>query len=328
MTDHVEPGARPLLSVVVVIVSDTTASRCDASHLAGCLEALHAQVAPPPLEVIVPHHLQVEGLDELRRRYPEVRFIPVPDLRTFSGLGRGTREHHDELRARGIQAARGEVVALLEDHAGPDPNWCRQVMAAHGRGYAAVGGAIENGVDRALNWAVYFCDFGKYQNPLPAGPAGYASDANVSYKREALEAVRGTWTEIFQEPRVNGALLARGEQIALSPEIVVLQQRHGLKLRSALAERFVWGRSYAASRGASLGSRRLLFAALSPLLPGILLLRMGRNVAARGRTSGSFAKALPYTAMLLVAWSCGELVGYLRGGSAAAPRQVVTAGAI
>ncbi len=27
-------------------------------------------------------------------------------------------------------------------------------------GYAAIGGAIENGINRPLNWAVYYCDFG------------------------------------------------------------------------------------------------------------------------------------------------------------------------
>ena len=28
--------------------------------------------------------------------------------------------------------------------------------------YAAIGGAIENGIDQLLNWAVYFCNFGGY----------------------------------------------------------------------------------------------------------------------------------------------------------------------
>jgi hypothetical protein len=312
------PAVAPRLSVVVVIVSDTTAARCGTSHLSGCLHALQEQVSPPSMEVIVPHHLQVDGIEDLRREFPNVRFLPVADLRTFHGLGKANREHHDELRARGMRAARGEIIGLLEDHARPDPNWCQEVVAEHEKGYAAVGGAIENGIDRALNWAVYFCDFGKYQNPVPAGESGFASDANVAYKREALEAIRTTWSDVFREPRVNHALMERGEKIALSPRVVVSQYRAGLLLGSALHERYVWGRSYAAARSAELGPRRLVLALLSPVLPPMLLLRMWRNNLRKGRATGAFLKALPVTALLLVSWSAGEFAGYLMGEPEAA----------
>jgi hypothetical protein len=122
----------------------------------------------------------------------------------------GGREHHDVLRARGLAAAHGDLVGLLEVHARPDPQWCASVAAAHRQPYAAVGGAIENGVDRPLNWAVYYCDFGRYQNPVPAGETLFASDANVTYKRAALEGVRPSWQESFREVVVNRALTSLG----------------------------------------------------------------------------------------------------------------------
>ena len=43
------------------------------------------------------------------------------------------------------------------------------MVVAHREYYAAIGGAIENGVDRPLNWAVYYSDFGRYQNPFQSG---------------------------------------------------------------------------------------------------------------------------------------------------------------
>ena len=86
---------------------------------------------------------------------------------------------------------------LLEDHARPDAHWAANVVAAHRQTHAAVGGAIENGIDRALNWAVYYCDFGKYQNPVPAGETPFASDANTTYKRAELESVRSVWGDAF-----------------------------------------------------------------------------------------------------------------------------------
>jgi hypothetical protein len=317
MSDIVtEAPKHPLLSVVVAIVSDTVGSRCDASHLAGSLEALGNQRDAPPMEVIVPYHARVQGIEELRRRFPGVVFLPVDDLKTFTGEG-GSREHHDELRARGVAAARGEIIGLLEDHARADPYWCARVVEAHRRGYAAVGGAIENGIDRPLNWAVYFCDFSRYQNPLPEGESPIVSDANVAYKRTALESIRPIWQDIFREVEVNSALRSRGEKLALSPKIVVHQHRGDLRLAGALKERFIWGRSYAMARGgAAGGATRKRYAALVPALPAVLLLRMIATVMKKRRRLGVFLKALPLTAILTVSWSYGELVGYL-----AAPRR-------
>ncbi|MCI0591197.1 MAG: hypothetical protein L0Y67_06305 [Gammaproteobacteria bacterium] len=301
----------PLLSVVVVIVSDTTDARCDVAHLAGNLQALTQQLDPPPMEIIVPYHPPVEGIEELKSRFPDVVFIAVENHRTITRSG-GSREHHDKLRAHGLAFARGEIIGLLEDHARPDSHWCARMVEAHRRDYAAVGGAIENGVDRPLNWAVYFCDFGRYQNPVPAGESAFASDANITYKRSTLMSIRPIWQEIFHETAVNGALRSQGEKLALSAEAIVFQHRGGLRLSSALRERFIWGRSYAATRSKILdGAKRMVYAALSPLLPGILLFRMTVNIAKKGRCIGAFLKALPLTAMLTVSWSLGELVGYV-----------------
>jgi hypothetical protein len=301
------------LSVVIIIASDTT-NRCpNLSHLGRCLEALTQQVDPPSMEIIVPYHLRADDIKELKLRFPEVVFLLVDDLKKFD-LHRSSREHHDELRARGLAAARGEIIGLLEDHALPDPNWCTRVAEAHRKGYVGVGGSIENGTNRPLNWAVYFCDFGKYQNPVPEGESSFVSDANASYKRSALESIRPVWQESFNEPAVNWALTRRGEKLALSPKIIVHQHRGPLRLGSALKERFIWGRSYAATRTRLAGStKRMICAAFSPMLPGVLLLRMTLNVMKKGRCKGVFLKVLPLTTMLTMAWSLGELVGYLTG---------------
>jgi hypothetical protein len=314
-----ESGAnRPVLSVVVVIVSDTTRAGGDTSHLDGCLDALERQVDAPPMEIIVPYHSRTRGV-EGRRRFPGVRFLRADDLRSVTETG-GSREHHDELRARGLAVARGEIIALLEDHARPDPHWCARIVEEHRQPFAAIGGAIENGIDRPLNWAVYFCDFGRYQNPIPSGASPFASDANVSYKRAALEAIRPTWERVFHETAVNSALTARGETIALSPEVIVRQYRAGLRLRDALRERFIWGRSYAASRAELAGGARpWLYAALSPALPGLLLSRMASNVLRKRRHRGAFLRAFPLTAVLTVSWSLGELAGYVTRRARGAP---------
>ncbi len=112
---------------------------------------------------------------------------------------------------------------------------------------------------------------------------------------------------------MNGALESSGRTIALDPAIVVHQNRAGLTLGAAIRERFVWGRSYAATRRALLtGPRRLAYAALSPVLPLVLFLRMARTSRERGSLA-PFIRATPLIAILLMTWSAGEGVGYLFG---------------
>ena len=308
----------PVLSVVVVVVSDTVSRSAGLAPLARCLEALERQIDAPETEVIVPYlprHEEVEELDHLTHRFPRVLFLAARDVRSPVGA---SREHHDMLRARGLAAARGEIVALLEDHARPDPRWCGHVVEAHRLPHAAIGGAIENDIDRPLNWAVYFCDFHRYLNPVRAGATEVASDANVSFKRRSLEAIRPVWEGSFHEPDVNAALAQRGETLALSPDIVVVQHREGLRPVEALKERFVWGRSYAAARGAAATwERRVFLTALCPALPLLLTARMARTVADRRRLGRAFLRALPWTLLLTSSWSLGELTGYVAGRSTA-----------
>ncbi len=304
----------PSLSVVVAIVSDTTKPRANVTDLIGCLESIAEQKDAPAMEIIVPYHPRVDGIDEVKRRFPDVRLVYVDDLPSLTGTA-GSREHHDELRARGMRVARGELVGLLEDHARADPMWAARMAEMHREGYAGVGGAIENGLDRPLNWAVYFCDFGRYQNPMPAGDSELASDANVVYKRPFLESIRDVWENRFDEPSVNWALKQRGERLGMTPEAVVYQYRTGLGLSNALQERYIWGRSYAATRSRTAGPKRFVYAATAPLLPAVLLLRMSMLAVRKGRTVGAFLKALPLTALLVTSWSWGELLGYLTGRS-------------
>jgi hypothetical protein len=264
-------------------------------------------------EIVVPFYAAVKGITALKAQYPNVNFLEVADLKTYTGRS-GSREHHDELRARGLAVAQGQVVALIEDHGIVAPDWSTRLLEAHAGAFAAVGGAIENGIDRPLNWAVYFCDFLRYQNPLQGGETAIVSDANVAYKRTALESIRPIWQEIFHEASVTAALRSRGQELILAPAAVLHQHRQGLRVSLALRERFVWGRSYAATRArlARL-SQRIFWAVFAPALPVLMMARMTLMAWKKRRTMSAFLKALPLTSALAVSWSCGEWVGYVTG---------------
>ncbi|MFN0009031.1 MAG: glycosyltransferase [Planctomycetota bacterium] len=303
-------AADPRLSVVVALISGKK------GDLERCLQALSSQRGAPDFEILVPWDDAAREVAELASHFPNARFLHANGLDTRAARAGASREHHDTLRTLGLRAARGSIVALTEDHAVATPTWCADMMAAldaHPRA-AAVGGAVECGATSLLGRAVYYCDFGRYENPLPEGPAQYVSDSNVAYRRSALEAIADAWADDYHETVVHGALVACGFDIVLTRKSEVAQVRTGLSFGEALRERFVWGRSYAGTRvaGAPL-TQRAVFAAMTVLLPFLLTWRLLRGKLARKRDLGRFLACLPLVFLLQVGWALGELIGYATG---------------
>lgn len=284
--------------------------------LRGCLAALDHQRDAPELEVIVPVDGSVANLDALRSEHPRVRFIELPELTALAldpDLGRAHRAI-DRRRAAGLAAARGPIVALTEEHARPAADWCRKICEAHRQPHAAIGGAVENARNRALNWALFFSDAGRYAAPLEDGPSSHLTDLNVSYKRPALDAVRETWREEYREMRLHEALRAHGESLWLSGSFVVSQDRGQLALGSALRERFAWARLYAGRRSLGLPTAaRGVLCLGSPLLVLLLPLRQAREVLGRRGQRGPFLRALPLLVLMAAARAAGEALGYATG---------------
>jgi hypothetical protein len=298
---------RPALSVVITIVSG-------ARHLSNCLSALARQdnFDLTQLEVIVPYNKLDMEVPDLQPIFPAVQFEPVSlSINAPSGL---CHEHFDELRAVGLRLARGEILALLEDHEIPDAHWCSNMLTAHEQSYAAIGGAVENDLDNPVNQATCFFDFGRYQNPLAPGPSRFLTDVNVGYKREAFNKIRHIWEHRFHEPRVHEALLDQGETLWLTPDVVVYQHREGLTLSQAIRERFIWGRYFAGNRVNNAGlPARAAFCILSIAVPAIILVKLSHNVLTKRRLVGVFLKVLPVTLLLILFWYFGELTGYITG---------------
>jgi hypothetical protein len=296
------------LSVVVTIVDGGEA-------LERCLTALAAQEQSPEFEVIVPWDETVADIPSLAARFPRFRFLALGRLDTSRPSASATGQHElfDRRRSAGLQAALGRIVAILEDRGVPRADWARTMVSLHEQlPHAVIGGAIENARDTRLHWAVYFCDFGRYQRPFEAGPRPYVSDVNIGYKRRALDATADLWRTRYHETTVHWALQQAGETLYLVPELVVDQCRGALGLNSLIAERFAWGRLFAYTRARESGIfRRLALAALAPLLPALLLVRHARLQITKRVRLRSFLQAAPAMLVLLTAWSLGEAIGYL-----------------
>jgi hypothetical protein len=295
------------LSVIVTVVDGGDALR-------RCLTGLAAQEGAPGMEVIVPCDDSAPDVAGIVAAFPSVRHLPLGELVTAAPAHgpAGQHELFDRRRSAGLAVASGELVAIVEDRGVPRPDWAREASRLHASmPHAVIGGAVENGRDRTLNWAVYFCDFGRYQLPLREGPAAYATDVDICYKRAAIESTRDLWRERYHETTVHWALQRAGEALYLHPAMVVDQHRDGLRLGALVKERRAWGRLFAYTRAREIGfARRVALTVLSPALPFLLLLRHGRMQWAKRRTFGKYLRAAPAVFVLLAAWSFGEMLGY------------------
>lgn len=297
------------VSIVITVVSGGAALR-------RCLESIAVQTDPSVTEIIVPYDRCTANVGELAVDFPQARFHFYDDLGLASSSTIPSRAHRlfDRRRAVGLQLARGRIIAMTEDHAVPADDWVRQILAAHEQPYAAIGGTIENAVDRPLNWALYYCDFGRYGGPLTRGEAEYVSDVNVSYKRKALIAIHESWCEHYHETTTHWALRSRGEILYLDPRLVVYQHRPATSWRQAYRERIEWGRVFAETRVAAVSfRRRLIYAVSTPALPALLLWRAWRHMRRQRLALRRIIQTLPVVGLLLTGWALGELIGYVAG---------------
>ena len=294
------------LSILITVVSGKEPVR-------RCLLTLQPQAQAVAAEIIVPYDEWAMEVGELQPEFPEVNFHLIADS---VGANVPAHQHrlYDRRRAVGLGLARGEVIAMTEDHAVPASDWVKQILVAHRQPFGVIGGAIENGIDRPMNWALYYCDFGRYGCPLTEGDVEYVSDVNVSYKREALEAVRDVWRDEYHETTVHWTMKQRGIELRLDPALKVYQHRPPMTLVKAFRERTEWGRVFAETRVAAIGLlQRIFFALVAPLLPAVLLTRVAKNMLRQHRSFAQMATALPLAAGLLIGWAWGELIGYING---------------
>jgi hypothetical protein len=289
--------SEPELSVVVASVSGWDV-------LEPTLRALDAQPERDRMEVIVVEARGGATRQRLRDHRPAVVLIESERLAI------------PRLRYCGVRAARGKLVAILEDHGTVAAGWAATVLDAHRGIWGAVGGAVENGKDGLVNWAVYFCEYTPYMNPVADGPADDLPGNNIAYKRPHLLRHAGVLEQGQWESWINDRLRADGIPTASSRAMVV----HHIKpfrLGSFLVQRFHFARSYAGMRRRDRSPlRRLVYGVGSLALPALLTARVTRTVLQKRRHLGRFVLAAPLVVLFLTVGACGEMVGYLLGAGA------------
>jgi glycosyltransferase involved in cell wall biosynthesis len=283
-------------------VSVVIASIVGAPFIDECLDSVRQQAAECKAEVMVVACGDAEYAGRLSRKYPWVRVIH-----------RSERETIPELRRRGVEQASGEIVAVIEEHCLAAPDWLKQAIAAFAGGeYGVVGGpVVDHAYKRLRDWVVYFCEYNNYLPPWGPGEWHDLGSANIGYSRALLMKYHDLLTAGYWEAVLHPKLLADGVKFRAAPEMVV-HHRGPFDYGYYLQQRYWFSRAFAGARQLP-ASRKLAYIVASPLIPFLLLARIGQRVWRRQCQVGKFAQAIPLIVPALLVYVAGEFVGYLAG---------------
>lgn len=290
--------ALPAISVVI-------ASGAGGVFLFRCLDSLRDQAAAQDAEVIVVDRCGGETAARLRRAY------------SFVDIVRAELDHRPsvpELRMLGVVRARGDIVAIIEEHCVAPPDWLAAIRSSFQKGDVAIGGPIlDSGFRRVRDWVVYFSEYHNYLPPWPDGERYALNGANIAYRRRTLLEHRGRLASGYWEVVLHPHLAKDGGCFRAVSRMGV---HHTGPFDSTyyLGQRYLLSRVWGGTQRQKVGlARRLLYLGAAPVFPFLLLARITHRVIKSGRNIGRLALALPLLVPVAIAYVWGEWLGYLLG---------------
>jgi hypothetical protein len=267
------------------------------------IDALHDEVVQLGAELVI-----VDGTERGDAVDRGAGDLPSRDVRVSCHPGADVFQ----LRAYGLAEARGDIVAVTEDHSVPTVGYLSSILDAHRRhAEAVVAGAVVNGsserwIDR-VNFLLVHARNLPAQSSLP-GSGWVPTPTNESFKRSAVpERVpdRG-WLET-----VHNVVLLQAGQVVFDDKIVV---RHVQSLGTVgtIRNHFHAGRSMGGLARDAVGDRRtqLRWGARSAVALPRNLARPAWEVAQRDRAhQREILPLLP----AVVALSLVDVIGFVCG---------------
>lgn len=268
-----------------------------------CLESLHKQAQAVGAEILVADG-HGEGLPpDIAQCYPGVKWIKCTGGSVFF------------LRGLAMRQAAGSIVAVTEDHCMVAPDWCREILRAHGDHpeAAAIGGIVNNAATtRLIDWSNFLVVFGPFTAPIKMGAKPAISlQANISYKRRVIPR---QMSELgMMEFLFNRRLREQGELLFADDRLIVWHnQTWGFW--GTFAAHFHNGRSIAGFRSQQISwFERLIRLGGCLILPAYLLWRTVGPVIRKGRLLKPALTSMPFTVLIVTSHAAGEFVGYIFG---------------
>jgi hypothetical protein len=280
-------------------------SRDATSTLRECVSALVASCAGIDAEILVVEATDPDAAKRSADGNPSVRVIAMPAGSLVPALwGRGLRE------------ARGRVVAFTIGQCVVSDGWAGALLSGIRAGAAGVGGPLElRRGSSATARATFYLRYAAWLD-MPAGPAREIAGDNAAYDHAALRDARTDAGESFWEVEAHARFRRLGRTLEVRPEAVAwFTDATGLP--EMAARRFAHGRHSGAFRVRSGVRPRWQVVLGAPLVPFVLLLRVGRRVAQAPGHSLGFLTSLGAFLVLASAWAAGEAVGGITSGASA-----------
>jgi hypothetical protein len=260
--------------------------------LANCLAVLEPQVAALGGEIIVGDG-HGEALDAAKAASSDrLSWIRIPGASVF------------ELRARGVERARGDIVATTEDHVVVGDDWCAKIVDAFARHpeAAVVTGPVLNGsTDKLMDWANFLHTFGAFYPPVNRSQDERCPPvANIAFRREAIG--QGPLAPGFLELELNAQLFGAGRCHVSDTLAVTHVQSHGFWL--TMLSHFDNGRSTTGLRSGS---------TVRPRGPWTLFKSGVGVIGGTEKLTRAARASLPLMFVLSCCHSAGEAVGALAG---------------
>jgi len=223
--------------------------------------------------------------------------------------------------AAGVRGASAPVVVLGEDHSFPQPGWAEALLRAHEKPWAVVGPMVGNANPTTMmSWADFLLGYGPWLDQTPAGEMEHLPGHNSSYKRDVLLGYGAELDQMLEaESVLHWDLRRKGHRLYLEPAAKTMHVNFN-RLSSWIQALFHAGRKFAASRAANERwplSRRLLFAAASPLIPLVRFRRVIRELRRPGRPQHLLLPVSPTLLFGLAVDAAGQMMGSAFGEGAA-----------
>jgi hypothetical protein len=284
----------PELSVVV-------AHSSGGADLRSALEAVHAASAGIATEVIVAQSTG-SAAAAMQVLEPDVRIVVAPSgtlVPVLWGLG--------------AEVAVGRIVAFTTSQMRVSADWARALSESLRGDTVAVGGPIMPVVGASA--AVTAGCLVRFSAFLPAADAGsvtvrdVAGD-NAAYLRQAVQGEGDLLREGFWEVEFHRRFRAAGRVLRTHPSANATFVGP-VRLGRLLRERFAHAQEFGATRVSRHGASRVGLLLAAPLVPLVLLARIGRRAWRIRTLRGPLLRAVPAIGLLTAAWAAGEAAGVL-----------------
>ena len=237
------------------------------------------------------------------------------------GSGDGSadqRESFGARAARGVAAAGGDLVAILDDYAFPATDWAETVLEHRFEGFGALASGLGNANPRSKHsWSHMLLEYGAWREGSGGGEVEALPARNLVFRRDALAALPDLPALLEQDGALPRALAARGLPLLHEPQarLAVLNPS---RLPDTLRARYAAGRLDAAAWREGLSPSKRAAKALRAALGGYARYKRDRARLFSGDAAVNPKQHGGALALAMMSEGVGRAMGFLRGPGQAA----------